>query len=57
LRDLITQGTVFENLVVEQNYPNLGRRRLAVNGRRLEAKAGSEALILLAIEETPLHEA
>lgn len=51
LRELASQGSTFEGLVVEQDYPNIGRRRMTLNGRRLEAKAGAEPLILLAIEE------
>jgi two-component system CheB/CheR fusion protein len=52
LRDLASQGTRFENLMIEQNYPNIGRRRMALNGRRLDSRAGMEPLILLAIEES-----
>jgi hypothetical protein len=51
IEDLAFQGTAFENLVVEQDYPNIGRRRMTLNARRLDSSAGSEPLILLAIEE------
>jgi hypothetical protein len=51
LRDLAFQGTAFEDLAVEHEFPNIGLRRMVLNGRRLDFRSGSEPLILLAIEE------
>ncbi len=49
LEQVAAQGAPFENLSVEFERPNRGRRKLALNGRRLDLNAGSEPLILLAI--------
>jgi two-component system CheB/CheR fusion protein len=51
LQETAFQEINFENLIVEHDFPNIGRRRMALNGRCLEARSGSEPLVLLAIED------
>ncbi|MGZ8244368.1 chemotaxis protein CheB [Methylomagnum sp.] len=51
LRSIATEDTVFEKLMIEHEFPDLGPRRMMLNGRRLETKAGAESLILLAFED------
>jgi two-component system CheB/CheR fusion protein len=42
----------FEGYVVEHDFPAIGHRRLKLNARRIDGKAGIAPLILLAMDET-----
>jgi two-component system CheB/CheR fusion protein len=55
LEEIIPQNSIFEGFEVEHNFPQIGRRRMRLNARRL-AQAGSESnQILLAIEDISNH--
>ena len=51
LRELAAGGNGFDDLVLELTVPRVGRRRCRVSGRRLEAVASIEPLILLAFDD------
>jgi two-component system CheB/CheR fusion protein len=51
-RVLPTNAT-FEGVEIEATFPRVGRKRLVVNGRRLEQAIGLPGRILLAMEERP----
>ena len=50
---VLPQSSSFEGVEVEATFPRVGRKRLVVNGRRLEQDIGLPGRILLAIEERP----
>ena len=41
---------VFDNFLVEHDFPIIGRRKVLLNARRISSKIGHPQLILLAIE-------
>jgi two-component system CheB/CheR fusion protein len=47
-------NATFENLETEAVFPRIGRRRVVVNGRRLEQQIGLPGSILLVIGERPV---
>jgi len=51
LRELVSNGTVIEDLEVEGDFPGLGQRTMCLNARRLHTERGTRARILLAIED------
>jgi two-component system CheB/CheR fusion protein len=51
LEEIIPQDSVFENFLIEHDFPGIGVRTMMLNARRLEARPGHPALILLAIED------
>jgi two-component system CheB/CheR fusion protein len=51
LRELVSSGTVIEELEVESEFPSLGLRTMCVNARRLHPERGTRPRILLAIED------
>jgi PAS domain-containing protein len=51
LEKTLTSGSVFKDLVVEQDMPGIGRRTLVLNGRRLKIAKGEPMMLLLAIED------
>jgi two-component system CheB/CheR fusion protein len=51
LEEILPKTTSFQNFVVDKTFPNIGRRVLALNGRRLEQELVLPGRILLAMEE------
>ena len=51
LEEVLSKQTSFQDFVMEQTFPQIGRRVLALNGRRLEQAATQPVRILLAMEE------
>jgi len=47
----IPEKREFENFRVEHTFPNIGRKTMLLNARKIEQKAGGRELILLAIED------
>ena len=54
LRDLLEtvlpENTSFEGVVVDHEFPGIGRRKMILNGRRVRSEKGEPQFILLAIE-------
>ena len=51
LEEILPARTSFQDFVVDQKFPHIGRKLLALNGRRLEQESTQPGRILLAIEE------
>ena len=51
LEEILPKSTSFQDFVVDKTFPHIGRRVLALNGRRLEQEAAQPGRILLAMEE------
>jgi len=51
LEDILPRNTAFEDFQVEHVFPDLGRKVLRLNARRLEQELGMPGMILLAIAE------
>lgn len=51
LEEILPARTSFQDFVVDQKFPHIGRRILALNGRRLKQEPTQPGRILLAIEE------
>ncbi|HEX7092552.1 MAG TPA: chemotaxis protein CheB [Nitrospiraceae bacterium] len=51
LEEILPQQTSFQDFAVDQAFPHIGRKVLALNGRRLEQDLAQPGRILLAMEE------
>jgi two-component system CheB/CheR fusion protein len=51
LEEILPARTSFQDFVVDQKFPHIGRKVLALNGRRLEQDTAQPGRILLAMEE------
>ena len=51
LRDVLPEKTVFDDFVVENDFPGIGPRKLMLNGRQVRREKGEKPLILLAMED------
>jgi hypothetical protein len=51
LDKVLNSGEVFENYLVEHDFPTIGHRKMLLNARRIASKMGHAQLILLAMEE------
>jgi two-component system CheB/CheR fusion protein len=51
LEEILPKNNSFQDFVVDQTFPHIGRRVLALNGRRLEQELVLPGRILLAMEE------
>jgi two-component system CheB/CheR fusion protein len=51
LGEVLPQDSSFEGFEVEQEFPDIGRRTMALNARRLRNEHGGSERILLAIED------
>ena len=56
LEEILPKSTSFKDFIVDRTFPQIGRRVLALNGRRLEQDAVRPGRILLAIEEIEASE-
>ena len=52
LEEILEKGSRFENFVVEHEFPDLGRKRMLLSARRIDAQNERSPSILLAIEDT-----
>jgi two-component system CheB/CheR fusion protein len=51
LEQVIPQNNVFEDFEVDHDFPEIGRRTMRLNARRLLQESGQPEMILLAIED------
>jgi two-component system, chemotaxis family, CheB/CheR fusion protein len=51
LEEILPKRSVFQDFMVDQTFPHIGRRALVLNGRRLEQGLAVPGRILLAMEE------
>jgi diguanylate cyclase (GGDEF)-like protein/PAS domain S-box-containing protein len=51
LEDILPKTTSFDNFEVEHNFPDVGKRIMLLNARKIYRKANHTQLILLAIED------
>ncbi|MFH0958067.1 MAG: chemotaxis protein CheB [Pseudomonadota bacterium] len=51
LDDVLKQKTAFERIEMGHDFPNIGRKKMILNARRILNKPGEKQLILLAIED------
>jgi two-component system CheB/CheR fusion protein len=51
LEETLPKRISFQDFVVDQTFPHIGRKVLVLNGRRLEQNATQPGRILLAMEE------
>ncbi|MDP3089621.1 MAG: CheR family methyltransferase [Nitrospira sp.] len=51
LEEILPKNRSFQDFIVDQTFPQIGRRVLALNGRRVEQEAAQPGRILLAMEE------
>ncbi|HUG68374.1 MAG TPA: chemotaxis protein CheB [Pirellulaceae bacterium] len=51
LESILPQNSAFENFEVDHEFPNVGRKVLLLNARRLEREQGLPGMILLAMED------
>jgi two-component system CheB/CheR fusion protein len=51
LEDILPKDTQVEDFLVEHDFPEIGRRRMLLNARRVAQDGPSKQLILLAIED------
>ena len=56
LEEILPKHTSFQNFIVDKTFPRIGRKVLALNGRRLEQKLAQPGRILLAMEEVKARE-
>jgi two-component system CheB/CheR fusion protein len=50
LETVLPEDTSFEGVIVDHEFPGIGRRKLVLNGRRVRNGTGESRFILLAIE-------
>jgi len=51
LEEILPKQTTFQDFIVDKTFPHIGRKVLALNGRRLEQAVSQPGRILLAMEE------
>ncbi|MDP3599398.1 MAG: chemotaxis protein CheR, partial [Nitrospirota bacterium] len=51
LEEVLPKNHSFQNFLLEQTFPHIGRRALRLNGRRLEQGMREPGRILLAMDE------
>jgi two-component system CheB/CheR fusion protein len=51
LESVLNNGEVFDNYLVEHDFPIIGHRKMLLNARRIAGKMGQAQFILLAMEE------
>lgn len=51
LEEVLPKRTSFQDFIVDKTFPHIGRKVLALNGRRLEQETALPGRILLAMEE------
>ena len=51
LEEILPEHKSFQDFIVEKTFPQVGRKKLALNGRRLEQDVALPGRILLAMEE------
>lgn len=51
LGDVSAKGNAFQDIEVEHEFPDLGRRRILLNARRLESEPATTGHVLLALED------
>ena len=51
LEDIVPESTVFNDFVLEHDFPHIGRRTMRLNARRIPQKDPQQRSLLLAIED------
>lgn len=55
LEDILPKDSKVEDFLVEHDFPEIGRRKMLLNARRIAQDGQKKQLILLAIEDTTVH--
>jgi two-component system CheB/CheR fusion protein len=55
LETILPRNQVFEDFEVEHDFPDIGKRKMLLNARRITGKTEGAQLILLAIENVTAH--
>ena len=55
LEDILPKTTSFDNFEVEHDFPNIGKRIMLINARRIYLETNRMKLILIAIEDITEH--
>jgi two-component system CheB/CheR fusion protein len=55
LETILPRDTSFEDVVVEEEFASIGRRKLLLNARRIAGQTGQAPLILLAMQDVTGH--
>jgi two-component system CheB/CheR fusion protein len=55
LETVLPNNTSFEDIEVDHEFPGIGRRKMLLNGRRIQGDTGGIRLILLAVEDISSH--
>jgi two-component system CheB/CheR fusion protein len=56
LEEILPKHSSFQDFIVDKTFPHIGRKVLALNGRRLEQAAAQPGRILLAMEQMSVRE-
>jgi hypothetical protein len=51
LEEVLPERTSFRDFIIDKAFPQVGRKKLVLNGRRLEQDVALPGRILLAVEE------
>ena len=51
LEDILPRDKCFDAYEVEHEFPKIGKKKMLLNGRKIEQQSGNKELILLAIED------
>jgi hypothetical protein len=51
LEEILPENTKFEDFRIEHDFPNIGKKIMLLNARKLIDKSGQAKLILLAMED------
>jgi len=51
LEDILPKNTTFDDFEVEHIFPNIGRRTMLLNARRIHRETGNTCMLLLGIED------
>jgi len=56
LEEILPKHSSFQDFIVDKMFPHIGRKVMALNGRRLEQEASEPGRILMAMEEMKVQE-
>ena len=56
LEEILPKDSVFQDFMVDADFPLIGRRTMLLNARRLHREGGREDLILLALEDITVRQ-
>jgi two-component system CheB/CheR fusion protein len=56
LEEVLPKHSSFQDFIVDKTFPHIGRKVMALNGRRLEQETSEPGRILMAMEEMKVQE-